>query len=129
MASYVVMTPPPGGRATLPEFVRDRFALLAFIAPPVWLLWHRLWIEAAFALALMIAIPALAVQFGGGYAAPWLSALVSLFVGVEGPALRLSALRRRGWTEAGVYEADDLTDAETRYAADLPAGPWSPRIA
>ena len=45
MASYVVMEPPEGG----PEqaiLVRDGFALLAFIMPFLWFLWHRMWLEA-----------------------------------------------------------------------------------
>ena len=28
-------------------FVRDGFSWLAFLLPPLWLLWHRLWLEAA----------------------------------------------------------------------------------
>ena len=31
--------------------VRDGFSFLAFLLPPLWLLWHRLWIEAALAFA------------------------------------------------------------------------------
>lgn len=125
MASWVVMQPPAERDEALPEFVRDAFSIFAFFAPPIWLAWHRLWIEAAIALVLMLAIPALALKLGIGPAASWLSLLVSLFVGLEGPTLRLAALRRRGWTDAGVFEADDLVDAETRFAAEDVPGPWS----
>ncbi|MGO4841282.1 DUF2628 domain-containing protein, partial [Rhizobiaceae sp. 2RAB30] len=33
-------------------------------------------------------------------------------------ALRMAALRRRGWREAGVVEADSMADAEIRYFAE-----------
>ena len=45
--------------------------------------------------------------------------LVSLYFGLEGQALRIAGLRRAGWTEWGIVEAEDLTDAETRYAFGL----------
>ena len=35
-------------------FIRDGFSFLAFLLPPLWLLWHRLWIEAALALAALV---------------------------------------------------------------------------
>ena len=55
MASWIVMQPPAarargGADAT---FVRDGFSLLAFLVPPLWLLWHRLWIEAVLAFAVL----------------------------------------------------------------------------
>ena len=53
MASYVVMVP-PAGQGNRPDldaaFVRDGFAFLAFFLPVLWLLWHRLWVEAVAAL-------------------------------------------------------------------------------
>ena len=118
MTSFVVMTPPAdSGSEALPEFVRDGFSVVAFIVPPLWLLWHRLWIEAGIAFGVMALIPSVAWQLGFGPVSPWLSMLVSLYAGLEGPQLRLAALRAKGWTDAGVYEADDLVDAETRFAA------------
>ena len=55
MASYVVMEPPGASRndaAAGAVLVRDGFSFLAFLLPPLWLLWHRLWIEAALVFAL-----------------------------------------------------------------------------
>src|SRR5690606_40350011 len=47
------------------------------------------------------------------------SLMLALFVGLEGSALRLAALRRRGWREWGVVEAGNSRDAEIRYLADI----------
>lgn len=122
MASYVVMEPPSaaGGEAgrEAAVTVRDGFHLLAFLVPAVWLLWHRLWIEALAAIAVSMALSAAGSVAGFGHAAPALSLLVALYAGLEGPALRLAALRRRGWREWGVVEADNAADAEIRYLHD-----------
>ena len=130
MASYVIMEPPRAGSGTGrdagPVFVRDGFAFVAFLVPFVWLLWHRLWIEAAVAFAATILLTALGEMAGFGAGAGLLSLLVSIYAGLEGQALRIAALRRRGWTDAGVADADSLEDAEARYFAgetDIAAEP------
>jgi Protein of unknown function (DUF2628) len=122
MAVYVVMEPP--GRGEKPDttaFVRDGFSWLGFLVPPLWLLWHRLWIEAALAFVAMALLSMLAEGLSLGLAGPLLSLLVSLYVGLEGQALRIAALRRRGWHEWGVVEADRLDDADTRYVLEAEA--------
>jgi hypothetical protein len=127
MASYVVMEPPSGAgggasdRTDRAVLVRDGFHLLAFLVPALWLFFHRLWLEGLVALAVSIALSAAGSAAGLGHAAPALSFLVSLYVGLEGPALRLAARRRRGWRDWGVVEADNADDAEIRYLAE--AGP------
>ena len=85
--------------------------------PPLWLLWHRLWIEAALAFAVLMLGAAGSGETADSASPPALSLLVSIFVGLEGTALRIAALRRRGWRDWGVVDADTLDDAETRYAA------------
>lgn len=120
MAIYVVMEPPAANAAEAAEravLVRDGFAFLGFLAPPLWLLWHRLWIEAALAFAMGVGLTALGETAGLGFTGAALSLLVSIFVGLEGPALRINALRRRGWREWGVVEASDAGEAEIRYLA------------
>ena len=123
MASYVVMEPP--GRAGSGDAVllRDGFSWLAFFFSPLWLLWHRLWIEALLAFVVLGLLSALGEAAGFGIAGSMLTLLVSLFVGLEGQGLRLAALRRRGWREIGVVEAQGLADGELRYAATLEAEP------
>lgn len=125
MASYVVMEPPRGStRATVDDgavFIRDGFMLVAFLVPLLWFLWHRLWIEAALAFAVMVGLAALGNVAGFGAAAPVLSLLVSVYVGLEAAALRIAALRRRGWSEFGAVEAESYGDAETRYLVETGA--------
>lgn len=133
MAIYVVMEPP--GRtqqADATAFVRDGFAWLGFLVPPLWLLWHRLWIEAALAFVALGLLAALGEIAGFGLAGSLLTLLVSIYVGLEGQALRVAALRRRGWREWGVVEAESIDDADTRYVTDADAAPeeslLAPRI-
>ncbi|TKT82790.1 DUF2628 domain-containing protein [Aquamicrobium sp. LC103] len=118
MASYVVMEPPSRGPDDQAVIVRDGFHVFAFLAPFLWLLWHRLWIEAAIALVVAMAFGALGSVAGLGATGAALSLLVSIYVGVEGPALKLAALRRRGWRDWGAVEADGREDAEIRYLAE-----------
>ena len=126
MASYAVMEPSVAGsddagreRAVL---VRDGFHVLAFLVPALWFLWHRLWIEAILVVAVTMALSGAGSLAGLGNAAPALAFLVSLYVGLEGAALRLAALRRRGWREWGVVEAGDAAEAEIRYLVEAAGG-------
>jgi hypothetical protein len=116
MAIYVIMEPPAANTAEAAEravLVRDGFSFLAFLVPPLWLLWHRLWIEAALAFAAT----ALGETAGFGFIGAMLSLLVAIFVGLEGQTLRVNALGRRGWREWGVVEASNVEEAEIRYLA------------
>ncbi len=124
MAIYVVMEPPGRSeKADATTFVRDGFSWLGFLVPPLWLLWHRLWIEAALAFVVMGVLSMLGERLGLGLTGSLLSLLVSLYVGLEGQGLRIAALRRRGWREWGVVEADGLDDADMRYALEADAQP------
>lgn len=117
MAVYVAMEPP--GRSTDAEatvFLRDGFAWLAFLFPPLWLLWHGLWIEAVLAFVAFGLLSALGEPFGFVAVAAALTLLLMLFIGLEGQALRIAALARRGWKQWGVVVADGVEDADARYA-------------
>ncbi len=117
MALYVVMEPPgEAGQAERARLIRDGFSWLAFFLPPLWLLWHRLWIEALLAFVALGLLSALGGMAGFGLAGWSLTLLVSLYVGLEGQAMRVNALRRRGWRDWGVVSADRFEDAEARYA-------------
>ena len=118
MAIYVVMEP-PRGRADAEEiYVRDGFHVLGFLLPLVWLLWNRLWIETLVLLAVMLGLGVLGEMSGSAeLLVGGLSLLVSIYVGLEGSALRVWALRRRGYTEWGVVDADRRADAEIRHLA------------
>jgi hypothetical protein len=138
MASFVVLEPRGGGHAEPTAgavFVRDGFRFLGFLLPPLWLLANRLWLEALLVFALGLCLAALAESLGLGLVAPAFSLLLGLYVGLEGPGLKIAALRRRGWAERGVIEADNAAEAEIRYYADVTAvearpgaadSPWTP---
>ncbi|MER9868255.1 DUF2628 domain-containing protein, partial [Mesorhizobium sp. M0136] len=101
MAIYVVMEPPGRGETVDTTFIRDGFAWLGFLVPPLWLAWHRLWVEAALAFVAMGLLSMLGERLDLETAGSLLSFLVMLFVGLEGQGLRIAALRRRGWHEWG----------------------------
>lgn len=120
MATYVVMEPP--GRSEKVDttaFIRDGFTWLGLLVPPLWLAWNRLWVEAGLAFVVMGALSMLGQKLGLGVAGSLLSLLVSLYVGLEGQGLRISALRRRGWHQWGVVHAGRIDDADTRYALEV----------
>ena len=115
MASYVVMEPASDRRGGAALFIKDAFAPMAVVIPVLWLLWNRLWYEAAMALcASVILIGAAALagapQFGG-----IMSILIGLYVASEGGALKIAAARRRGFEEVDFVDARSLTEAEERY--------------
>ncbi|GAA2855388.1 hypothetical protein GGQ99_003279 [Aminobacter niigataensis] len=134
MAIHVVMEPPAKAGTSASEsavFIRDGFHFFGFIAPLLWLLWHRLWLEAAMTFAATLALAAASEWAGLTFAAPLLPLLISLYVGLEGGALRIAALRRAGWRQWGVIEADSVEDAEMRYlfAAEADEEPTSAAVA
>jgi hypothetical protein len=119
MAVYVVMEPPGrSGKADATTFVRDGFSWPGFLVSPLWLAWHRLWVEAALAFVAIGILSMLGEKLGLGLAGSLLSLLVSVYVGLEGQGLRIAALRRRGWHQWGVVEADTLDDADIRYTLE-----------
>lgn len=125
MAIYVVME--PGGRADAAAgdaaFVRDGWHFFAFLVPFAWFLWHRMWIEAALAIGAALLLAALDAQGGFTLVATGLSLLIAIYAGLEAPALRIAALRRRGWREAAVVEAGSSAEAEIRYFSGEEPGP------
>ncbi|MGN6538078.1 MAG: DUF2628 domain-containing protein [Mesorhizobium sp.] len=123
MASYVVMEPPGRAGSGDAVLVRDGFSWLAFFFSPLWLLWHWLWVEALLTFIMLGLLSAASEMAGFGLAGSLLTLLVSLFIGLEGQGLRLAALRRRGWRDIGVVEAQGLADGEIRYTATLEAEP------
>lgn len=124
MATYVVMEAPADRDGERTHFIRSGFTVLAFVLPLVWLVWRRLWVEAAIVLALTL-ILSLAARQGwiaeAGIAIT--SLLVSLYVGLEATTMRIAGLARRGWEEAGLVQADDVAEAEIRWFTDSAGTP------
>ncbi len=128
MASFVVLEPSGETRASERAlFVRDGFHVFAFLVPVLFFAFHRAWLAALAALVVSLGLPAAAGALGFAGAAGALGLLASLWFGLEAGNLRVGALRRRGWRETGVVEADRLAEAEIRYLADVaedaPAAP------
>lgn len=126
MATFVVMEKAADQPGDGTEFVGDRMSVLAFVVPVIWLAWHRLWIEAFVALAAAIGLSALGTFTGFESTAPLLSLLVSVYVAIEGPQLRMAALARRGWRQAAIVEARNVAEAELRFHASGPADATKP---
>ncbi len=118
MASFVVMEPPgnegPSDRAV---FVRDGFHFFAFLVPVLWFAVYRCWLAALVALAIAVGVPAAAGMLGYPEAAGGILLVSSIWFGLEAGNVRVAALRRRGFADAGVVEADRASDAEIRYLA------------
>jgi len=116
MAIYVVMEPPRGRAGADEIYVRDGFHWIGFLLPLVWLLWNRLWIETVVLLAVMLGLGVLGETSGSAeMMVGGMTILISIYIGLEGSALRIWALRRRGYAERGVVEAGNRADAELRY--------------
>ncbi|WP_457301629.1 DUF2628 domain-containing protein, partial [Phyllobacterium sp. P5_D12] len=66
MASFIVLAPELDGQRDDDKtvFVRDGFALLAFILTVPWLLVQRLWFEAAVIFGLMVVISGVGTYTG-----------------------------------------------------------------
>ena len=95
-SSWIVLEAPAGATVAEGEelvFLRDGFSFLAFLFPPLWLLWHRLWVEAAVTFAVLIAAAG-AEQLGGLIVSLPVQLVVSIFVGCEGNGLRIAASKR-----------------------------------
>jgi hypothetical protein len=121
MSIYTVHEPPPRAAQTLPDpdrfaFVRDGFSFWAFIAAPLWMLWHRLWLVlAGYALITVIVFAGLAALRASPTAFAVVGLFIALVVGLESGTLRRLALRRRGWKNVGIVSGADLEDAERRF--------------
>jgi hypothetical protein len=118
MASYVIFEPPGAPQPERAMFIRDGFHWLAFLVPFFWFLWHRLWLEAGLVFAATVGLSALEEVDGMQGIVPAVSLLAALGLGFEAPALHMAALRRRGWRERGVVEADNRDEAAIRYLAE-----------
>jgi hypothetical protein len=121
MAAYTAYLP-PDGRAEDARFIRDRFSLFAFLFPPFFLVWHRLWLALAAWLLAVVTLAVVGNAVSEGLAAA-LGFLPGLYLGVVGRDLVRARLERQGWREAGVVSAASLADVELRFFHAMSAAP------
>ncbi len=139
MAQFVVLEPVDSQNAEKAVFVRDGFHVLALILPVVWLLFQRLWFEAAIVFGVTILLGLGGSLLGISNAVPLLTLLVSVFVALEGANWKIAKLRRQGFVEKAVIDAANLEEAEIRYFHDreeplavrpnVAAPEWTPQTA
>jgi hypothetical protein len=100
----------PGAPPRPAVLLREGFTWGAALFGPLWLLRHRLWLEAAIWLGLVLLLAGLAP---GWTLAPALLALQFL-LGASAQDLRATALARRGYALAKVVTAADRDRALAR---------------
>jgi len=138
MSAFLILSRPEAVRPD-PDvaIIADRFSWAAFYFGVLWMLLHRLWLEAAVIIALraaalwaVITAPDLAA------AAVVLWAGLSTLVGLEAQEWRARRLIRRGYRLIDLVEAPDADTAFELHLSDLaqkshrsspPA--WTPRPA
>lgn len=120
MASYIVLTDPNGRSGADVRFVRDGFSIVAFLVPLVWLLWKRLWLEAALLFAAF-GVTGYGAFLAFGDRAPEVMPLVSMGFGLlcalEGPTRLVADLERRGLKTSQVIVASSRRMAEEIFAS------------
>jgi hypothetical protein len=116
-------------RATRLVFVKEGFALLAFVAPVIWLLVNRLWLTLILFLIVTAGVVG-AVTYAGGNptAAGWASFVLNLIFGFEARNIHRAALSRKGYEVVGVVTGRDLEDAERRFLSEWLQNPGAPRF-
>ena len=127
MAFYTVLTPPPkrggeirsGGPSEAMDravFLKDGFAVYAFLFTGLWLLAKRLWLAFLVFLLLWGALLLAGSQLGFNPLAIGLAqTVIGLYLGLEGNALVEGKLIRKGWTLAGVVEGKQIDHIERRF--------------
>ncbi|WP_081963770.1 DUF2628 domain-containing protein [Hoeflea sp. BAL378] len=127
MTSYLVLASPgartPDERSVV---IADRFAWLAFIAPVIWLLFNRLWLEALAAALVTVAAGLLAGSLDLTAAGLTIGLALQLIVALEGRTWRAAALERRGWRLVDVVETEDADTAFEIHAARASSPEASP---
>jgi hypothetical protein len=143
MPVYTVHLPTRGGRETSgfanepasrpsaeaalvnAQFVPERFSRAAFFLGPIWLAWHRLWLElllwiVVFSLLAMQHVIAAGASF-------WIGVLLEILLGLEANNLRRWKLARRGYRLVDVAAGATRDDAERSfYRRYLERGALSP---
>jgi hypothetical protein len=135
MTLYTIHAPPaPDGIAVDPSalvFVKDGFSWPALLIPPVWLVWHRLWLTLLIWVVAVIVLSILA-GFAGSDASTAVMILFGFWFALEANGFRRWTLERRGYALIAVVEGRTVVEAERRFfaeAGDAGAEPVAPALA
>jgi len=91
--------------------IAEKFSLAAFLLPPIWAITHKLWLETALIIAVLIAIT-VASTFIGEDAAFWLYLIFATWLAFEAPAIKAAAFKRKGYIRQGDLIASDAEQAQ-----------------
>ena len=124
MTTYAVLVPQD---PALTRFVPDSFSRAALIFGPLWLLRHRVWRGLIGYLTVLV----LFVWAQRGLHLPALgfsvvTALLGMYLGIEGQALRRAALERRGFRLTDVIVSPNREHAEAVFFARWEDEPEAP---
>lgn len=139
MRVYTVLEPPEAAfslveRTRMIRFLKEGFSLFALIAPPLWMLIHRLWLALILYIGTLLVIDLtlehLAIDQSVRLA---VEAGLSLLIGLEAANIRRLSMELAGWREVGAVVAANIDEAEARFfvpwSADLDIQPASSRAA
>ena len=92
-----------------PAVVPEKFSWAAAILPPVYALYHGLWLGVFLYVAALVVL-GVASLWIGGEAVAWLYLLLAVLIGFEAPGFRRKKLEKLGWSYRGdvVATAQDL---------------------
>lgn len=97
-------------------FVKEGFALWAFLLPALWFLVNRLWRGLLLYLALSIGLTLALGGLGAGeQALAWAGILLNVIFGFEARDIFRASLERRGYVLKGVVSGRNLEECERRY--------------
>lgn len=118
MKTFTVHTPPPSASAQKDAldtvFVREGFAIWAFLIPLLWLIVNRMWLV-FLGYAVLTGLLEGAAYLVGDIAPGIFAFLVTILFGLEANTLRRWTLDRKGYRFVAVASGRTLEEAERRY--------------
>ena len=124
--SFVIYEPPRPSRDLIERaeelvFVKDGFSFWAMLAPPLWMIYHRLWRAVLGFIAAVLLLQGLGWLFGLGEQGTGLLLLVaSLCFGFLANDLRRWFLEKQGYHMIGTLAAPSQIACERRFFASWP---------
>jgi len=131
MTVYTVHLQSGDAEAAGAVFVPEGFAWSAFAVPPLWLLWHRLWLAAFGWCVLVLLVTVVPLGFSTPLKELFLL-LIAVLCGLEARQLWRRKLTGEGMPVAEIVSGDTLQDAEIhffhRWAERAPVLPPPPAV-